>query len=257
MKPAKTILAIVFFFLTTISIAQQTTSLKEKSTQKATMSITVSGSYKMQDFGAINEYMKVISDSFNLTAPLYFSDNYSSYGFGLGFKNPVVETEISVDYMQVTTNQSNSAGTEATMRNSAFTYGLGFNFYPAKFFFAGTTFSVSSHKLKSTINVGSSDIETANRLLTNPEDNPFSGFSCNLRFQAGLFIPFTRKDLGAGLRIMPFYDLSSKYDFTKKIDGKALQSYSGDTKVPGGGLGIKASLVIMLKHYDEGGKLQK
>jgi hypothetical protein len=257
MKPGKAILATAFIFLTTISIAQQTKSFKEKSTQQAAMSITVSGSYNMQDFGVINDYMKVISDSFNLTAPLYFGDNYSSYGFGLSFKNPVVETEISVDYMLVTTNQSNSAGTEATMRNSAFTYGLGFNFYPVKFLFAGTTLSVSNHKLKSTIKVGSSDIETANRLLTNPEDNPFAGFSFNLRLQAGLFIPFTRKDLGAGLRIMPFYDISSKYDFTKKIDGKALQTYTGNTKVPGSGFGVKASLVIMLKHYEEGGKQQR
>lgn len=256
MQPEKAILAIVFIFLATISFAQQTKSLKEKSTQKAAMSITFSGSYKMQDFDAMNKYMKVISDSFNLAAPLYFNSNYTSYGFGLGIKNPVVETEISVDFMLATANQSNTAGTEATMRNSAFTYGLGFNFYPAKFFFAGTTFSVSNHKLKSTINVGSSNIETANRLLTNPDDNPFSGFSFNLRLQAGLFIPFTRKDLGAGLRIMPFYDLSSKYDFTKKIDGKTLQTYSGNTKVPGSGFGVKASLVIMLKHYDEGGKQQ-
>jgi len=257
MKPGKAILATVFIFLTTISLAQQTKTLKEKSTQKAAMSITVSGSYKMQDFGLINEYMKVISDSFNLSGPLYFEDNFTSYGVGLGFKNPVVETEISLDYMRVSTTGSNSNGTDATMVNSAFTYGLGFNFYPVKFFFAGTTFSVSNHKLKSTINVGSSDIETANRLLTNPEDNPFAGFSFNLRLQAGLFIPFTRKDLGAGLRIMPFYDLSSKYDFTKKIDGKTLQTYSGDIKVPGSGFGVKASLVIMLKHYEEGGKLQK
>jgi hypothetical protein len=257
MKSGKSILLIVFFFVATICIAQQTKSLREKSAQEAAMSITFSGSYKMQDFRVINDYLKVISDSFNLSAPLYFEDNFTSYGFGLGIKNPVVETEISIDYMQVTTNQSNTAGTEATLRNSAFTYGLGFNFYPAKFFFAGTTFSVSSHKLKSTINVGSPDIETANRLLTNPENNPFSGLSFNLRLQAGLFIPFTRKDLGAGLRIMPFYDLSSKYAFTKKIDGKALQTYSGDTKVPGGGFGIKASLVIVMKQYDEGGKMRK
>ena len=257
MKPGKVILTIIYFLLSAISVAQQSKSQKEKSTEMASMSITVSGLYKMQDFGVINDYMKVISDSLSLAAPLYFADNYLSYGIGLGFKNPVVETEISVDYMQVTANQSNTAGTEATMRNSAFTYGLGFNFYPAKFFFAGTTFSVSNHKLKSTIDVGSSDIETANRLLTNPLDNPFSGFSFNLRLQAGLFIPFTRKDLGAGLRIMPFYDLSSKYDFTKKIDGQALQTYSGNTKVPGSGFGVKASLVIMLKHYDEGGKKQK
>jgi hypothetical protein len=105
--------------------------------------------------------------------------------------------------------------------------------------------------------VGSPDIETANRLLTNPEDNAFSGFSYNLRLQAGLFIPFTRRDLGAGLRIMPFYDLSSKYDFTRKIDGKALQTYPGNTKVPGGGFGVKASLVIMMKHYEESGKQQR
>jgi hypothetical protein len=254
MKHSKAILATVFIFLTSILVAQQTKSLKEKSTQQASMSITVSGSFKMQDFGVINDYMKVISDSFNLSAPLYFGDNFNSYGIGLGFKNPVVETEISVDYMQLTTNQSNTTGTEATLRNSAFTYGLGFNFYPAKFFFAGTTLSVSNHKLKSTINVGSSDIEKANRLLTNPEDNPFAGFSFNLRLQAGLFIPFTRRELGAGLRIVPYYDLSSKYDFTKKIDGIVLQSYSGSTKMPGSGFGIKASLVIMLKQYDEGGK---
>jgi len=105
--------------------------------------------------------------------------------------------------------------------------------------------------------LSSTDVETANRLLTDPEDNPFSGFSFNLRLQGGLFIPFTRKDLGAGLRIMPFYDFSGKYDFTKKIDGKALQSYSGNTKVPGSGFGIQASLIIMLRHYDEGGKRQK
>ncbi len=221
------------------------------------MSITVSGLYKMQDFGVINDYMKVISDSLSLAAPLYFADNFTGYGVGIGFKNPVVETEISIDYMQVTANQSNTSGTEVTMKNSAFTYGLGFNFYPAKIFFAGTSFSVSNHKLKSTINLSSTDVETANRLMTDSEDNPFSGFSFNLRLQAGLFIPFTRKDLGAGLRIMPFYDLSGKYDFTKKIDGKALQSYSGNTKVPGSGFGVQASLIIMLRHYDEGGKRQK
>ncbi len=257
MKNRKTILAVVFSFITIISVAQQGKSLKEKSTEMASMSITVSGSYKMQDFGVINDYMKVISDSLSLAAPLYFADNYTSYGVGVGFKNPVVETEISVDYMQVTSSQSNTSGTKATMRNSAFTYGLGFNFYPAKFFFAGTCLSVSNHKLKSTINVGSSDIETADRLLTNPEDNPLGGFSFNVRFQAGLFIPFTRRDLGAGLRIMPFYDLSSKYDFTKKIDGKALQTYSGNTKMPGNGFGFKASLIIMLRHYEKGGKRQK
>lgn len=251
----KAFIAALFLVLTTITVAQQKRTLKEKSLEKAATGFSFSGSYKMQDFGVMNEYMKVISDSFNLASPLHFADNYMSYGIAYDIKNPVVETELSVDYMRVSSTGSNTNGTNATMINSAFTYGLGFNFYPVKFFFVGTTLSVSNHKLKSTITVGAPDIELAGRLLVEPEDRPFSGFSVNMRLQTGIFIPFSRKDMGAGLRIMPYYDLSSKYDFTKKINGAALQTYSGNTKVPGSGFGVKASLVIMFRHYEAGSKV--
>ncbi len=250
----KAIIVAMFFVLATSTNAQQKKTLKEKSIEKAATGFSFSGSYKMQDFGVINEYMKVISDSFNLSGPLHFADNYRSYGIAYDIKNPVVETELSVDYMRVSTSESHANGTNATMINSAFTYGLGFNFYPVKFFFAGTTLSVSSHKFKSTMSIASQDVELADRLLMEPENNPFAGFSFNIKLQTGIFIPFSRKDMGSGLRIMPYYDLSSKYDFTKKINGKALQSYSGETKVPGSGFGVKASLVIMFRHYEAGSK---
>jgi len=248
-------LAVLFVAFALNGNAQARKTLKEKSLEAAATGFLFSGSYIMQKFEPLNDYMKVVSDSFNFASPLHFADNCMSIGIGYAIKNPVVETELSVDYMRLSTDAINAAGTKSTMVNSAFTYGLGFNFFPVKCLFVGTNLSVSSHKLKSTFSVAGTDGDLAKRLLKDAEDMPFTGLSFGLRAQAGVFIPFSRKKLGSGLRIMPYYDLSTNYDFTKKVSGKKLQAYSGDTKMPGSAYGVKASLVILLRHYEKDSKV--
>lgn len=208
---------------------------------------TLSGNYRLQNYDVVNTYAKVFSDVFKTTAPLKFSNTTSdTYGVGISRKGKTSEFELGMDYAKTNIAQSNAAGTKAELTKTGYTLGAMFNFYIRRYFFIGTTLMGSSYSINSAITpMGvvdkfNYDLGFENHKKQSPNIN------ADLRLQAGVYIPFAK---WVGLRIMPYYDLKTKYDFTKNLYGDVLQKYGGDKTQTSLAYGVKASLVIIPKPY--------
>lgn len=176
----------------------------------------------------LNNYLKAVSDSAQLTTTLVSTP---SYGIQLRYliRKNKIEIEGGLAYSFSLNNSKSVAGGSINAKTHDIGFILGVNYVPVPFLFLGAQVILNSFggttKLYGTLPTALTDN------IGHPPDagvNIFRGYSCLGRAQAGFNIPFT-PEWNTGMRVFGYYDIGSGFNFYNSMDDQ-LAKYSGNQK---------------------------
>jgi hypothetical protein len=223
----------IFLILITLTVG-----IGNSSAQDVIKAVEVGASFTVYNRAGLNDYLKAVSDSAQLTATLAGSP---SYGFQLRYlvRKSKIEIEGGLAYSFSLNNVKSAAGGSVNAKTHDIGFILGVNYVPVPFLFVGVQVIANSFggttKLYGDLPTGITEN------LGHPPDagvNIFRGYSFIGRTQLGFNIPFTA-GWNSGMRVFGYYDLGSGFDFYNTMDDQ-LAAYNGSrkTKTNGWGCGM-------------------
>ncbi|MFN0275069.1 MAG: hypothetical protein ACKVPJ_04950 [Chitinophagales bacterium] len=196
----------------------------------------------------LDSYMQVVSDSLQLTSPL-FINKAIPFGFEYVTHMELIEFEGGIEFLFTSDEQLTPNGSKVKFTNNTLGIKAGLNIFPIRFAFAGLSFSANANSGK--ILLSESDTADEVLFLSHIEDqpgelaNPFLGYSFTMRLQAGINIPVS-KETYTVIRLTPFYDLGlNQFNFYKAFDQRLI-NYDGEEKTKVKGLGVRMSVLFGL-----------
>jgi hypothetical protein len=203
-------------------------SINQSIAQTEIKAVEVGASYTVYNRPGLNNYLKTVSDSAQLTSTL---GSAPSYGFQLRYliRKNKVEFEGGLAYSFSLNNVKSNAGGSINAQTHDIGFILGLNYVPVPFLFIGGQVILNSFGGNTKL-YGALPTAITDNMGPGPDAgiNIFRGYSCIGRAQLGFNIPFLVEG-NRGMRVFGYYDIGSGFNFYNSMDDQ-LGKYSGNQK---------------------------